>query len=421
MSSGFTRRQFAREPGQRQYRDKTSPSGGKTRTLPPVDPKVISIAAEIIRASSRECPADRAVREALASRRVPTSEQTREISRAVFSYFRWFGWLDRERPLPGQIKYAVELAQAFKDRPESFSDQKLVERSLPDWVRGEMEVTPAWVRAIQAEPRLWLRAKRGQGRALVEKLGAAKLDALPDAVFYRGEEDLYRRAEFHAGEFEIQDIASQAVGWLCAPQPGETWWDACAGEGGKTLHLSDLMANQGLIWASDRAAWRLQKLKRRAARAGVFNYRPAIWDGGPKLPTKTKFDGVLMDAPCSGIGTWQRNPHARWTTTPADVRELADIQKRLLANVAPAVKPGGKLVYAVCTLTHAETMEVTGTFEREHAEFEPFEPANVLAAINNQSFLRPAPKVTLWPQKCGGNAMFVAVWRKKSQVPIPAA
>jgi hypothetical protein len=128
-----------------------------------MDPKVINIAAEIIRASSRECPADRAVREALASRRVPTSEQTWEISRAVFSYFRWFGWLDRERPLPGQIKYAVELAQAFKDRPESFSDQKLVDRSVPDWVRGEIEVTPAWVRAIQAEPRLWLRAKRGQG------------------------------------------------------------------------------------------------------------------------------------------------------------------------------------------------------------------------------------------------------------------
>ncbi|MGC8000561.1 hypothetical protein ACP3XN_24520, partial [Salmonella enterica] len=83
------------------------------------------------------------------------------------------------------------------------------------------------------------------------------------------------------------------------------------------------MENSGLIWASDRAAWRLQKLKRRTARAKVFNYRVAMWDGGVKLPTKTKFDGVLVDAPCSGLGTWQRNPHARWTTTPGDVAELA--------------------------------------------------------------------------------------------------
>src|SRR5205823_5977071 len=129
--------------------------------------------------------------------------------------------------------------------------------------------------------------------------------ALPEALVYEGETDLFRTPEFHAGEFEIQDLSSQAVGWLCDPKPGETWWDACAGEGGKLLHLSDLMQNKGLIWASDRAAWRLQKLKRRTARAKVFNYRAALWDGGAKLPTKTKFDGVLVDAPCSGLGTWR--------------------------------------------------------------------------------------------------------------------
>src|SRR5690606_4715628 len=133
-------------------------------------------------------------------------------------------------------------------------------------------------------------------------------------------------------------------------------------EGGKTLHLSALMQNKGLIWASDRAEWRLRSLKRRTGRAQVFNYRAAAWDGGPKLPTKTKFDGVLVDAPCSGVGTWQRNPHARWTTTENDVRELAEIQKRLLTNVAPNVKPGGKLIFAVCTLTRAETTEVVEQF-----------------------------------------------------------
>ena len=231
---------------------------------------------------------------------------------------------------------------------------------------------------------------------------------MPDALIYEGDEDLLRTAAFHEGQFEIQDIASQAVGLLCPPQPGETWWDACAGEGGKLLHLSDLMQNKGLIWASDRAEWRLKNLKRRTARARCFNYRAAVWDGGAKLPTKTKFDGVLVDAPCSGIGTWQRNPHARWTTSMNDVRELAQVQKDLLTYAANAVKPGGKLVYAVCTLARSETSEVVKYFDGQEPDFEalplvhPFTPGSV-----------PVHPLCMWPQETGGNAMFVAAWRRK--------
>ena len=227
---------------------------------------VIQIAGEVIGQSNRENPADVVLRDALKSRRLLTREQSRDVSRAVFNYFRWFGWLDATKPLPEQIQQSVQLTQAFKRSADSMTDEQLVARVVPEWVKEQVEITPAWARTIQGEPRLWLRARREQGDALVLKLGAAKLmkELLPDAVQYKGEEDLFRREEFHAGEFEIQDIASQAVGWLCAPQPGETWWDACAGEGGKTMHLSDLMANKGLIWASDRAEWRLKNLKRRA-------------------------------------------------------------------------------------------------------------------------------------------------------------
>jgi 16S rRNA (cytosine967-C5)-methyltransferase len=251
---------------------------------------------------------------------------------------------------------------------------------------------------------------------LVEKLGAAKIEvvSLPEAVHYKGEEDLFRRAEFHAGEFEIQDVASQAVGCLCAPKSGEMWWDACAGEGGKLLHLSDLMENKGLIWASDRAAWRLQKLKRRTARAKVFNYRAVLWDGGAKLPTKTKFDGVLVDAPCSGVGTWQRNPHARWTTTAKDVEELAEVQKRLLGHVAPSVKPAGKLIYSVCTLTRSETEGVVKAFNEGQPSFEPLMLPNIFPEEESQKLLTSSPTITIWPQDLGGNGMFVAAWRRKA-------
>ena len=367
----------------------------------------------IITACNRDNPADQVLREQLKAERDILPGDARAISQTVFNYFRWHGWLDLNVPLSLQIRKTRELAANFVENPESFSDASLVERAVPRWLGEEMEITPAWARAIQAEPPLWLRAKPGQGRALCDKLGAAKLEKtlLPDAIHYKGEQDLYQRPEFHAGEFEIQDIASQAVGWFSAPQPGEAWWDACAGEGGKTLHLSALMQNRGLIWASDRAEWRLKNLKRRAARAQVFNFRATPWNGGAKPPTKTRFDGVLVDAPCSGTGTWQRNPHARWTTTLQDVQELAAIQKQLLAHAAPNIKPGGKLIFSVCTLTRSETAEVVADFTAKFAnEFEPMDLPKISASPSLQA---SAATIWIWPQDLGGNGMFIAGWRRK--------
>jgi len=369
-----------------------------------------SLPERIIAACSQENPADKVLREQLKAERDIMPGDARAISQTVFNYFRWRGWLDLDAPLNLQLRKSRELASHFIDVPQSFSDASLVDRVAPKWLAAEMDITPAWARAIQAEPRLWLRAKPGQGMRLVEKLGAAKLEKtlLPDAVHYKGEEDLFKRDEFHAGEFEIQDIASQAVGWLCAPKPGETWWDTCAGEGGKTLHLSALMQNKGLIWCSDRAEWRLKNLKRRAARAQVFNFRAADWDGGAKLPTKTKFDGVLVDAPCSGVGTWQRNPHARWTTTLQDVTELAALQKQLLAHAAPSLKPGAKLIYAVCTLTRAETAGVVADFNARFGnEFEPMELPPLPTLTGHTATL------TIWPDNLSGNGMFIAGWQRK--------
>ncbi len=225
---------------------------------PPIDLR--SSAVQIIAAASREQPADAVLRETL--RRPPKlgAEDRHAISHAVFSYYRWLGWLDPQRSLRAQLTHALELADAFAERPGTFSDQKLVRQSVAPWVQEQCEVTPAWARTIQKEPKLWLRVKKSQGATLARKLGECWIPgapALADAIEYHGNEDLFRSREFHAGEFEIQDVASQAVGLICDPKPGETWWDACAGEGGKTLHLSDLMANKGLIWASDRAGWRL--------------------------------------------------------------------------------------------------------------------------------------------------------------------
>jgi 16S rRNA (cytosine967-C5)-methyltransferase len=164
------------------------------------------------------------------------------------------------------------------------------------------------------------------------------------------------------------------------------------------------MQNKGLVLATDRSLRRLSVLRRRAARAGMFNYRAALWPGAGPAPFRTKCDGVLVDAPCSGVGTWQRNPHARWTTSIEDVRELAAVQAALLARAAPSVKPGGRVLYSVCTLTRSETSAVADGFEGAHPDFAPA-PLGIAAAPD-------VSRVALFPQDVDANGMFIAAWRR---------
>lgn len=369
------------------------------------------MAATVIAASGRDRPADRVLQNELRNVSRAESDLRREITKTVFAWFKWYRWLDRQNPDPSSLRRVVELQREYQSHPDSFDPEQLRRRSIPEWCHRHVEVTDAWIRSLQQEGRLWLRTRPGTRAAVMEQLGA-EAEALPgpleDALDYRGDRDLFRTQAFHQGRFEIQDLSSQVVGWICDPHAGESWWDACAGEGGKTLHLGDLMKNRGLIWATDRASWRLQKLKRRAARARLYNYRAVSWSQTNVLPTKNRFDGVLVDAPCSGLGTWQRNPHARWTTREEDVRELAAIQIRLLALCAKALKPGGKLVYSVCTLTKDETDDVADAVSAEVEGLEPWTFLNPLEAGRP-----PVSRLWLWPQQKSGNGMFIAAWRRR--------
>ncbi len=397
---------------------------------------VLNHAARVLKLVQAGTPADQALRESLTQDRHFTAPaERRGVSRTVFTYFRWQRWLGAKDSLQKQLEAALVLQERFNQDPANFKLEALSARAVPDWLKAEMDSIPVeWLRQIQCEPVLWIRAKQGQATSLAVKLSHSRpasvpqlptLDSQLSALSYSGLTDLYRTKEFQAGEFEIQDLASQLVSHACAPQPGETWWDACAGEGGKTMHLSDLMQGKGMLWASDRSVRRLAKLKDRAARAKVFNYRTAVWEGGAKLPTKTKFHGVLVDAPCSGVGTWQRNPHARWTTQPKDVHELAVVQTNLLNHIAPSLKPGGRLVYSVCTLTRAETSGVVDTFTKSHPDFEPVAvwPAagskkEELGSQSRDQNLLPSPfflphSLTLWPHDLNANGMFIAMWKKR--------
>jgi 16S rRNA (cytosine967-C5)-methyltransferase len=230
---------------------------------------------------------------------------------------------------------------------------------------------------------------------------------LEDALRYDGIENIYVTPAFASGRVDIQDLSSQAVGWMCGVRAGQHWWDVCAGEGGKTLHLASIMGGRGVVWATDRSTWRLGRLKRRAARAEVFNYQAFKWSLGASVPFKIKVDGALVDAPCSGLGTWQRNPHGRWTVRPGDLEELAKLQQALLDAAADQVKRGGRLVYSVCTMTRRETTEVVRAFDRTRSDFEPLDVVHALEAA------RKGSRHWLKPWEAGGNGMFVAVWRRR--------
>lgn len=400
-----------------------------------LDQATLNHAAQVLAAISADQRADTALRLYFEEHRYLQPPLKRAISHAVFVYFRWLSWLDPKSPAQKRLAHAITLHERFTADPKSIKAETLAALAVPRWLSGEMELRPEYLRQLQRDPALWIRARPGQAEALAKSLFACERTSLaPDALRFTGTQDLFRTEQFTSGEFEIQDLASQLVGLACAPKPGETWWDTCAGEGGKTLHLADLMANKGLIWATDRHPKRLDTLKRRAARAKLFNYRTALWDGGTHLPTKSKFDGILVDAPCSGVGTWQRNPHARWATSPDDVRELAVTQRALLDAVAGSLKPGGRLIYSVCTLTHSETTAIAAAFTAAHPELEPI---SVLAEIPVMSEISgrksevssptpapdpspitsdlssPASGLFLWPQEINANGMFVAAWKRR--------
>jgi 16S rRNA (cytosine967-C5)-methyltransferase len=175
---------------------------------------------------------------------------------------------------------------------------------------------------------------------------------------------------YQAGAIEVQDAGSQLVCGAVAARPGEAVVDLCAGAGGKTLALAAAMDNQGRLLACDADRARLSRLMPRAERAGVTIAETRLLDGGREAAALADWagraDAVLVDAPCSGTGTWRRNPESRWRLTPTEVARLAALQQRLFDLAATLVRPGGRLVYVVCSLLDAEGADQVAGFLGRH-------------------------------------------------------
>jgi 16S rRNA (cytosine967-C5)-methyltransferase len=191
-----------------------------------------------------------------------------------------------------------------------------------------------------------------------------------DALILETRQNVFTTDCFKSGLFEVQDQASQRVSKLLDPKSGERIADMCAGAGGKTLHLAALMKNKGSLFAADISERKLEELKKRAARAGVSNLKVQLIENSKSIKRHAdSFDGVLIDAPCSGSGVIRRNPDSKWKLSEEELQRLKILQAEILKSYSRLVKPGGRLVYATCSLLGEENMEQVEAFLRENSEF----------------------------------------------------
>ena len=216
---------------------------------------------------------------------------------------------------------------------------------------------------------------------------------------------------FRDGLFEVQDEASQLCAQLVDAKPGNAVMDLCAGAGGKTLAIAAAMQNKGRLIACDVSVGRLDRSKLRLRRAGVHNATLRILEDKDKWVQRQagSFDRVLVDAPCSGVGAWRRNPDARWHLKPENLESLRATQDNVLDRGAPLVKLGGRLIYATCSLLPEENSERVAAFLERHPGFRPVPIADVWASVFDVPCPTSEPFLTLTPFRHGTDGFFVAV------------
>jgi 16S rRNA (cytosine967-C5)-methyltransferase len=301
---------------------------------------------------------------------------------------------------------------------------------LPDWLYaglveqwGEAE-TAALARALNQPAPLDLRVNtlKGEREAVLARLAqdgipARAVAGSPLAIRLAEKPALARHPLFTAGVIEVQDAGSQLLGLLLAPKRGESVADFCAGAGGKTLLLGALMRNTGRLYAFDISEKRLAQLKPRLARSGLSNVHPVRIESERDARLKRlagKMDRVLVDAPCSGLGTLRRNPDLKWRQTPESIAELTQKQAAILAAAARLVRPGGRLLYATCSLLAAENDHIVDAFLALHPEFTLVPAHTELARLDAPDF-KGAERLQLLPHRHDTDAFYAVLMARGSE------
>jgi 16S rRNA (cytosine967-C5)-methyltransferase len=303
-----------------------------------------------------------------------------------------------------------------------------VEHSFPDWMvqkfieqYGESEVEKICAGLNEQAPLTLrvntLKATVEQCQAELSKQGieTTKTSLSPFGLNLAKRINVFSLSVFRDGWFEVQDEGSQLLPFLIDPKPNAKLLDVCAGAGGKTLEFAALMKNRGEIFATDINSYRLEELRKRTKRAGAQNVRVqeirAIEDLHEQY--SNFFDIVFVDAPCSGLGTIRRNPGMKWMVTEQTVNEVSDKQRSILHSSAQLVKPGGRIVYATCTLLRQENEGVVEEFMVRYPEFKLIDANGVLEKWNN-GLMTTDSFFKLLPHVHGTDGFFCAVLEKQA-------
>jgi 16S rRNA (cytosine967-C5)-methyltransferase len=331
----------------------------------------------------------------------------------------------------------TDQEKAWLDECDAIDRKALLERhrhNLPEWLVEPLKQQLGdgfWplVAALNQSAPLDLRVntlsdKRDDVRRELE-LGGFQCVPTPYSPWglrLQGKPAINKLDAFARGAIEVQDEGSQLLALLLDAKRGEMVVDFCAGAGGKTLALGAAMRNTGRLYAFDTSAHRLDALKPRLARSKLSNVYPAAIANERDERVKRlagKIDRVIVDAPCSGLGTLRRNPDLKWRQSPEGVKEMTAKQAAILASASRLLKPGGRLAYATCSVLPQENEEIAAAFSAGHNDFEPLAVGEVLSQLKveggvnlcsggeqGQQYLR------LWPHRHGTDGFFAAAWVK---------
>lgn len=262
-----------------------------------------------------------------------------------------------------------------------------VRESIPDWLDelGERELGKLWekeLRSLNDEADVVLRvntlklSKRDlQQRLDEEGVVTYDIEGYPDALVLEERQNVFGKPSFKDGLFEVQDAASQLIAPFMKIEPGMRVIDACAGAGGKTLHLAALMKNKGRIVAMDVEQWKLDELQKRARRAGVSNMETRFIESSKTIKRlENSADRLLLDVPCSGLGVLKRNPDAKWKLSPDFIDKVKTLQQHILNDYCQMLKPGGLMVYSTCSILSSENEKQVQQFmKQQEGKFEILE------------------------------------------------
>ena len=293
----------------------------------------------------------------------------------------WFLLQDEKLPFWDEFK-KISQKEVLKRNHAATDRNFAVRASIPDWLDelGRSELGKQWEKEVEAmnipaptvirANTLKIERKSLKNELRQERIETEVLSKYPDALQLVEKTNVFRTDAFKNGLFEIQDAGSQLISPYLNVQPGMRVVDACAGAGGKTLHLAALMENKGQIYALDIHEWKLLELKKRAKRAGAQNIQTKVIDSTKVIKKmENTADRLLIDAPCSGLGVISRNPDSKWKLSLDFIENIQKEQEKILNDYCKMVKPGGAMVYATCSILPSENQNQVEKFLKNHPEF----------------------------------------------------